>query len=139
VGRGALRALCLRRDMGASTIGVVRTERREAGGGASWGWTVTRPNGVRASAFHRYEGREAPRLSRTNGGTAKAQATNGGSRSATGRPRQDRECGPLPLLAMSGPRSGLRAEPGAAPDRGRSTGFARHQALAAAPAGKLGR
>jgi len=32
-----------------------------------------------------------------------------------------------------------RAEPGAAPDRGRNVGFARHQALAAAPAGELGR
>ena len=31
-----------------------------------------------------------------------------------------------------------RAEPGAAPDRGRNVGFARHQALAAAPAGELG-
>lgn len=31
------------------------------------------------------------------------------------------------------------AEPGAAPDRGRMTGFARHPALAAAPAGELGR
>jgi hypothetical protein len=34
---------------------------------------------------------------------------------------------------------GLAAEPGAAPDRGRNTGFARHQALAADPAGDLGR
>ncbi len=32
-----------------------------------------------------------------------------------------------------------RAEPGAAPDGGRHTGFARHQALAAAPAGELWR
>jgi hypothetical protein len=31
----------------------------------------------------------------------------------------------------------MHAEPGAAPDRGRITGFARHPALAAAPAGEL--
>ena len=31
------------------------------------------------------------------------------------------------------------AEPGAAPDRGRQTGFARRQGLAAAPAGELER
>ncbi len=32
-----------------------------------------------------------------------------------------------------------QAERGAAPDRGRRTGFAQHQALAAATAGELGR
>lgn len=33
----------------------------------------------------------------------------------------------------------IAAEPGAAPDRGRITGLVRHQAIAAAPAGELGR
>jgi hypothetical protein len=42
--------------------------------------TGTRPSGVRVSAVHQYEGREAPRLSRTSGGTIKALPPMAGRR-----------------------------------------------------------
>jgi hypothetical protein len=41
------------------------------------------------------------------------------------------------IPAIRRPSLSLAAEARAAPDRGRYTGFARHQALAAAPAGEL--
>ena len=84
----------------------VGTEPREAGGGASWGWTVTRPNEI-AQARPPVRRSRGTRLSRTNGGTERP----GHQWRVEVRdrpPHQHRESGPLPLLAMSGPRSGLR-------------------------------